>query len=124
MDVRVWKESEFLGKIRNSIDMNGDYTEAVKYFTDYEYFIYDDLGSTGLTDWRKEILLNIIDTRYSSKKPTIFTSNLSKEEIMEKLGNRSYSRLFDNENTILNFGNIDWRTIEPQSASNNPEGIQ
>lgn len=73
------------------------------YLMDDEFIILDDIGSAGLNEWRKEVLFNCIDIRYESGKPSVFTSNLTREEIYEGLGARAHSRLFSKENLILEF---------------------
>jgi len=94
------------------MSQHGDYIDSLKYAVDDDYVILDDLGSTGVTEWRKEIILEFIDMRYESQKPTLITSNLSTNEIFEAYGKRAYSRLFCDETTLLDFGTIDWRRIE------------
>ena len=63
--------------------------------------IFDDLGSAANTEWQKEMILELIDVRYSQKLPTLYTSNLGKEEMNELLGIRTASRLFSKENIVL-----------------------
>lgn len=102
-DIYAWKESDFLEKIRRSMDLQGDYHQAIKYHVDHEFLIFDDLGSTGSGkgEWRQEVLFEVINLRYESKAPTIFTTNFSRQECKERLGERSYSRLFAEENTVI-----------------------
>jgi DNA replication protein DnaC len=61
----------------------------------------DDIGSSGMNDWRREVLFDAIDQRYESTLPTVFTSNLSRKELSDSLGNRAASRLFAKENLII-----------------------
>ena len=68
---------------------------------DDDLIIIDDLGSTGVTDWRKEVIFEFIDFRYSIKKPTILTSNLSLDEIGRDYGWRVKSRLEAKENIVV-----------------------
>jgi len=76
---------------------------------DDEFVIYDDLGSTGLNDWRKEVLFEFLDQRYVSMKPTIVTSNLTREEIYQQIHPRVASRLFAKENTLIEVRDDDKR---------------
>lgn len=92
----------------------GNYNEEIKFMMDDDLIIYDDLGSSGVNEWREECLFSFIDFRYQKSLPTILTSNFSKEKIQEKFQERMYSRIFDKKNTILDFGATDWRL--------NPEG--
>ena len=88
----------------------GDYRDAIEYLTDDDLVIFDDLGSSGYTDWRKEVLFEFIDLRYSSKKPTIITSNLTRQGLVTAVGERGVDRLLASENTIIeNFSGTSFR---------------
>ena len=52
-------------------------------------------------EWRREIFFSFLDQRYNCMKPTIITSNFSKEEFEEVYSERICSRLFASENTII-----------------------
>lgn len=100
--VRYWNESELLKRIRSSMDdCKGDYLEALQYLIDDDFVMLDDIGSTGLNDWRKEIIFDAIDERYNTMKPTIVTSNFSIKEFKEFFHERVSSRLFSKENCII-----------------------
>lgn len=99
---RYWNESELLKKIRSGMDeYKGDYLETLKHLIDDQLVMFDDLGSCGLNDWRKEIIFDAIDERYNSMLPTIITSNFSLKEIEKNFHPRVCSRLFDKDNTII-----------------------
>lgn len=106
---RYWNERELLQRIRTSIsqDLQGDYIKELGYILDDYFLIIDDMGSCGLNDWRREVWLEIIDTRYESHKPTIITSNYTNEQIKQHLGERSHSRLMSTENTFINMHGCD-----------------
>jgi len=82
-------------------DCKGDYLEALQYLIDDDFVMLDDIGSTGLNDWRKEIIFDAIDERYNTMKPTIVTSNFSIKEFKEFFHERVSSRLFSKENCII-----------------------
>ena len=65
------------------------------------FIIFDDVGASGHTEWRQEVLMDLIDYRYESMLPTVFTTNLSPKEVYSSYGPRIGSRLFSKENTIL-----------------------
>lgn len=48
--------------------------------------VIDDLGAEKTSEWALQTLYVIINNRYESMLPTIFTSNLSLDELAEKLG--------------------------------------
>ena len=55
--------------------------------------IIDDIGSEKLTEWVRERIVSIIHTRVSNGLSTIYTSNLSPEEIKAEMGDRISSRI-------------------------------
>lgn len=113
--MRYWNERDIFERIRNLIgsDMKGDYMKEVSYILDDYLLIIDDMGSAGFNDWRREIWLEIIDSRYSSQLPTLITSNLTNKQIKEQMGERAYSRLMNKENTFIDMhGEADLRQEE------------
>ena len=44
-----------------------------------EVLVLDDLGATKMTDWVRDTLSHIINTRYNERRVTLFTSNLADE---------------------------------------------
>jgi DNA replication protein DnaC len=63
-----------------------------------EVLVLDELGATVPTDWVRDTLYQIINTRYNDKKLTIFTTNypdevsLERNEDSEPTGRTSFSR--------------------------------
>lgn len=105
---RYWNESELLKRVRSSMSAfsGGDYLTCLKYLIDDDLVIIDDIGSTGLNDWRKEVIFDAIDERYNSMKPTIITSNFSRDEIERNFHPRVASRLFSKENIVIELSEI------------------
>lgn len=61
-----------------------------------DLLIIDDLGAENDTTWVKEKLYEIIDCRYRDSKPTIITTNLTLEQLREKLtGDDGVTRTYD-----------------------------
>ena len=50
----------------------------------YPLVIIDDLGAHRSTEYSNEILYTIVNSRYNAKKPIIFTTNYTKEDIVNK----------------------------------------
>ena len=114
---RYWHERDFFTRIRNVIKNNaGDYSSEVAHILDDEFIMYDDLGCCGFNEWRKEIVLAMVDIRYESGYPTVITTNMNKNAIYENLGQRTYSRIFDKENCI-----IDMTGMPDKRGANLPE---
>ena len=62
-------------------------------YSKVEYLIIDDLGSEKQTDFSLDRLYLIINNRYSEMLSSIITSNLSLDEIKEKIHDRISSRI-------------------------------
>lgn len=99
---RYWKEADLLKKVRASMEeFKGDYLDTLKHLIDDDFVMIDDIGSSGVNDWRSEILFCAVDERYNSMKPTLITSNFSRRDFESKYHGRLASRLFDKDNTII-----------------------
>jgi DNA replication protein DnaC len=59
--------------------------EAVSRYFAVWLLVLDDLGSERPTEFNRDELMNLIDTRYERRLPTIFTSNLDMRRIGERL---------------------------------------
>lgn len=57
--------------------------------------IIDDIGSEKPTEWVLETFYTLINARYEENLPTIFTSNLTIEELAGRLGDRIASRIVE-----------------------------
>lgn len=102
--VRFITETIFIQKIKAQMSMQeGDCTKEIFNIANNEFFLYDDLGSERVkeenTAWRPISVL--VDYRWSSNLPTVITTNLTENEILENYGGRVHSRLFDARNTII-----------------------
>ena len=85
---------------------------------DAEVLVLDELGASKPTDWVRDTLLQIINTRYNDKKLTIFTTNYLDERISEKketledrVGVRLRSRLYEMCDTVPMYGS-DYRKVQ------------
>ena len=72
-----------------------------------DVLVLDEIGASKPTDWVRDTMAHIINTRYNDKKLTIFTTNYSddrnndKDESLEdRIGVRLRSRLFEMCKTI------------------------
>ena len=67
-----------------------------------DLLVIDDLGAEKRTDWSEQTIYTIIDERYSSGRATLITTNLSLEELEEKVGERTMDRLIGSCRIIEN----------------------
>lgn len=93
-EVKYMNVSEFLESIKDNFTNHDttflEYKESLK---GCKLLIVDDIGAERPTDWVRETLYNIINTRYMDMKATIFTSNCSPDMLIEQLGKRIGSRV-------------------------------
>ncbi|MGB7926314.1 MAG: ATP-binding protein [Pyrinomonadaceae bacterium] len=74
---------------------------------DAEVLVLDELGASKPTDWVRDTMMQIINTRYNDKKLTVFTTNYldgrrtERDETLEdRIGVRLRSRLYEMCKTI------------------------
>jgi DNA replication protein DnaC len=74
---------------------------------DAEVLVLDEIGASKPTDWVRDTMMHIINTRYNEKKLTIFTTNyLDKrgnerdETLEDRIGVRLRSRLYEMCKTV------------------------
>ena len=72
-----------------------------------EVLVLDELGASKPTDWVRDTMMQIINTRYNDKKLTVFTTNYldtrrspSDETLEDRIGVRLRSRLFEMCKTV------------------------
>ena len=71
-----------------------------------DVLVLDELGASKPTDWVRDTMAHIINTRYNDKRHTIFTTNYlderqgSEETLEDRIGIRQRSRLFEMCKTI------------------------
>ncbi len=96
-------ENDFLKFIRSSISEPGaDYTEKVQIMASYHaIWILDDLGTSQMTEWQKEVIHLFVDERYKAKLPLVITSNIWLRDMKSVFSDRFRSRLNSGENTII-----------------------
>ena len=82
-----------------------------------EVLVLDELGASKPTDWVRDTMMQIINTRYNDRKLTIFTTNYldgrraERDETLEdRIGVRLRSRLFEMCKTVMIEGD-DYRKI-------------
>ena len=89
-----------------------------------EVLVLDEVGATKPTDWVRDTMAHIINTRYNDRKLTIFTTNYlderksDREEILEdRIGTRLRSRLYEMCKTVLVTGEDFRRTFDGRKPS-------
>ena len=85
-----------IGEIRRGTLGEIDLTEEeiIEKYTTNRLLVIDDIGVEKHSEFVAQCWYRIVDTRTSNSLPTIYTSNLDKTEIEQKMGPRIASRLF------------------------------
>lgn len=97
--------SDFENERFSGVKSENQQTE--KYFT-CELLIIDDLGTELINQFSTSCLYNVINSRLIKKKPTIISTNFSREDLRKKYMDRITSRIFG-EYTVLPFMGTDIR---------------
>ena len=79
--------------------------------------IWDDIGSLGLTNYDMSQLLMYLDQRVLEEKANIFTGNLLDMDLMNALGVRIYSRVWNTSDKVI-FHGKDRRGLDGTIADN------
>jgi DNA replication protein DnaC len=95
---------DLLRQVRNTYNTQVDETEmgVLKPVLDADLLVLDDLGTEKTSEWVQETLGLLINSRYNTRRPTIFTSNLhdpldsaDPNSFMFQVGARTRSRLLE-----------------------------
>ncbi|CAN5417098.1 ATP-binding protein [soil metagenome] len=112
-----YESGSLLKEIQNSYNVYTQSSElkVLAPIFDAEVLVLDELGASKPTEWVRDTMANIINTRYNDKKLTIFTTNYlderrtEKDETLEdRVGVRLRSRLFEMCRTV-SIGGEDFR---------------
>ncbi|MEN6512244.1 MAG: ATP-binding protein [Chloroherpetonaceae bacterium] len=102
-------EHQYFNKLRSVIQRDWDYEFEIKKLCEYPFVIIDDIGSSQMTEWQKEVLFSFVDLRSRNNFPTFLTSNFFIDDFREKFHSRFVSRLLDRRNTVIELNWIDKR---------------
>lgn len=87
--IAFYNTSEFLETLRRDME-SGSKFESAK---EVDYLFLDDLGVENLTDWGRDHFYRLFEYRLNRRKATFITTNLSLDELKERLHERILSRL-------------------------------
>ncbi len=92
-NVRFITSPELLLSIRKSFNATTGDEGLLDQLSQTKLLIIDDIGSEKPTEWVQETLFVLIDRRYTNFMPTLFTSNFSLDQLKDRLGYRTASRI-------------------------------
>ena len=91
----------FLEDLRDNYDnKDPEFDEILRMIKTCRLLIIDDIGAERVTDWVRERMVSIINTRVSNNLTTLYTSNLSPEELRSELGDRIASRVLGSSQVV------------------------
>ena len=79
------------GTFKNSSE--ADESEIIETYSEVKVLYLDDLGVEKVSDWALQTIYLIIDRRYSEMLRTIISSNLSLDQLADRLDDRITSRI-------------------------------
>ncbi|MCY1391376.1 IstB-like ATP binding protein [compost metagenome] len=100
---------DIIATIKASFGRDSGTTEAsvMAELAKVDLLLIDELGAQGGTEFERQSLHQIIDTRYRNMLPTIITSNLPGTELSTYIGDRALDRLRENGGQAVVF---DWES--------------
>jgi DNA replication protein DnaC len=99
-----------LKEIQNSFNATTQTSEwsILQPVLDVDVLVLDELGASKPTEWVRDMMTHVINTRYNEKRITIFTTNYrdermpgSPETLEERIGPRLRSRLYEMTRLIV-----------------------
>lgn len=85
----------FLLKCKDFENKDPKFEELKSKLLDVDLVVWDDVGSTGMSNYDLTQLLMYIDQRILAGKSNIYTGNLMFEELQKSLGHRLASRIWN-----------------------------
>ena len=74
-----------LREIRETYGNDSSESKVIEKYAKTEVLVIDDFGKEKPTEWALQVMFEIIDTRYRENRPTIFTTQYSSGELVERL---------------------------------------
>ena len=93
--VAIYSLPRLLNLLRESLDSQEGKLDFMDRLTAVDLLHVDDLGAEHRTDWVLEQLYSIVNARYEARRPIVATTNLLPDELSERLGARTVSRLVE-----------------------------
>lgn len=110
--------------IRSTFNKNIEAESIIKRICEIDFLFIDDLGTellkkNGEDNWLQEQVFDIINKRYNNRKPTIFTSNYSLNELIKERGmmQKTVDRIMEMSHAIIKLEGKSYRAINRQKES-------
>ncbi len=93
--VAIYSLPRLLNLLRESMDSETGMLDFMDRLTAVDLLHLDDLGAENQTDWVLEQLYSIVNSRYEAERTIVATTNLMPDELSDRLGTRTVSRLVE-----------------------------
>jgi DNA replication protein DnaC len=93
--IAIYSLPRLLNLLRESMDSAAGKLDLIDRLTEVDLLHIDDLGAENQTDWVMEQLYSIVNARYEAQRAIVATTNLMPDELSERLGPRTVSRLVE-----------------------------
>jgi DNA replication protein DnaC len=93
--VAIYSLPRLLNLLREAMDSDEGKLDFLDRLTAVDLLHIDDLGAENHTDWVLEQLYSIVNARYEAERAIVATTNLMPEELSDRLGARTVSRLVE-----------------------------
>ncbi len=85
---------KLLALTRKTFNSQEDYHDHIGEASQAGVLVLDDVGSEKISEWVREQLFLLINERYENELPTIITTNASMDELEQRIGGASVSRIW------------------------------
>jgi len=92
--------SDVADRVRKSFDSDNADKSLFNDMKEVDLLVIDDFGMEKPTDWLKEQIFLVVNSRYENRKPIIITSNQSLEDIGKMMMAQIASRLIEVSRTV------------------------
>jgi len=93
--VAIYSLPRLLSLLRESMDSDAGMLDFLDRLSAVDLLHIDDLGAENRTDWVLEQLYAIVNARYEAQRTIVATTNLMPDELAERIGARTVSRLVE-----------------------------
>jgi DNA replication protein DnaC len=95
--VAIYSLPRLLGMLRDSYDDDAAYSlnELLDRLCAVDLLHIDDVGAEQSSPWVLEQLYTIVNTRYEDGRALLLTTNLDHEELVQQIGQRTVSRIYE-----------------------------
>src|SRR5271165_334664 len=93
--VAIYSLPRLLNLLRESLESDGGLLDFIDRLAAVDLLHIDDLGAENQTEWVLEQLYSIVNSRYEAERAILATTNLMPDQLDERLGPRTVSRLVE-----------------------------